>query len=294
MPADEDNSQINLVAKENRAFITVHNSMRIVKMIEPDKLSSLQGEVYDRVLPLFSKKEKDRLLGIQELLKDPVLFIDRYYDPARVPKDTGQFVRPEMSPAYHCTTDCPRLHADYKNYRIPYDVYRQGFGKISEFRKWFQEHAELLEKDKPSFIGEMSVTFGIKRAAVEEVAAPNTGCEPFANLSLPELKNKIESLLNAADEYCESSPMHTRILGEFMVKTWLAYKDEPIKYNKTGYPDNEIRQLLMEFVRNFKTPVQRALVEYYRVKFNPDVSFQGRLLDRLGFVPCKTCGSHSW
>ena len=39
----------------------------------------------------------------------------------------------------------------------------------------------------------------------------------------------------------------------------------------------------------FKKPIKTLLEQYYRVKYNPDLSFEGQLLDRLNFRACSVC-----
>ncbi|SDO42156.1 hypothetical protein SAMN04487951_12623 [Vreelandella arcis] len=39
--------------------------------------------------------------------------------------------------------------------------------------------------------------------------------------------------------------------------------------------------------------LKNLLEEYFRIKFNPELKFDGNLLEYLGFIPCKSCSQHT-
>ena len=41
-------------------------------------------------------------------------------------------------------------------------------------------------------------------------------------------------------------------------------------------------------------PLKKALIEYYRIKFNPNIEMNGLILDQLGFKQCRNCHSVSY
>lgn len=56
--------------------------------------------------------------------------------------------------------------------------------------------------------------------------------------------------------------------------TYLTNSKGKISGNNTGYSDQDIKNLL---------------VEYYRLKLNPEIKMQGYLLENLGFAQCRHC-----
>ena len=38
-----------------------------------------------------------------------------------------------------------------------------------------------------------------------------------------------------------------------------------------------------------KTNLKYLLIEYYKIKINPDLSIEGKILDNFGFKPCSNC-----
>jgi hypothetical protein len=53
--------------------------------------------------------------------------------------------------------------------------------------------------------------------------------------------------------------------------------------------DEELRDFLRSYMDKYKTPTKGMLVDYYRVRFNPDLQFSGDLLEQLGFLKCYHC-----
>jgi hypothetical protein len=64
---------------------------------------------------------------------------------------------------------------------------------------------------------------------------------------------------------------------------------EEIYNNDTGYPEDEVKELLKFYDTKFKKPLKKDLIEYYRLKLNPDLEMKGYFLEKLGFKPCGHC-----
>jgi hypothetical protein len=52
---------------------------------------------------------------------------------------------------------------------------------------------------------------------------------------------------------------------------------------------NEIKEFLKKYDVQFKIPAKDLLIEYFRVKFNPELKFEGKLLEQLVFKLCGLC-----
>ena len=55
------------------------------------------------------------------------------------------------------------------------------------------------------------------------------------------------------------------------------------------FSDEAVRELLTYYYNTFKKPLQYYLIEYYKLKHNPDIEMHGYYLDQLGFEPCGKC-----
>ncbi|RRB06862.1 hypothetical protein [Larkinella rosea] len=270
-----------------KVYITNANYKRMLKKFDLKNLPQLQGDIYKKPIYFFSKLEKNILLAIQDLLRDPENFIGMYYTSVKRP-DTYTYVYEGGRPAYHRDLVCPNLHSNFKNFEIPVEIKDKGIQEITRFRKWFHIHKEIFETDLKRFTELLEASFFIiiNPATIEQ---KNSGIEKIRNYDLEELEIEIDDLLKKAGRFYYFTEKITIILKRFSTLTFLAYKTDPIINNDTGYSDDEVREVLKQYDREFKKPLKELLIEYYKVSLNPNLSFSGLLLDRLDFKSCSIC-----
>lgn len=162
-------------------YITLANAKKIIYRTDIKSLN-ISGEVYKIRIHFFSKYEHTALLAIQELLKDPEHFFNEIYVPYK-PTDTYRYVYEGFAPAYHLTTDCPRLNADYSNFEIPEEIRTQGKESVQEFRRWFEGVKELLLRDPEAFVMRLHLRWGIVTNP-KALKADNSGAILVENLDL--------------------------------------------------------------------------------------------------------------
>jgi len=271
------------------AFLTKSNSLKIIARIDFKQIGNLDGTVYKKPIYFFSDYEKNNLLGLQELLKDPERFIKEYYRPIEV-VDNLQYVYEGKQPAYHCKSDCERLNSNYKNFKIPEEIREKGTNEILRFRKWFKENSYLLDKPD-TFVMRLHAAFGVQMNP-KAIDYANSGVEEKENLNLNELEKRIDKFISEAGQYFNKADNEKKdIIRRFQKYTYLANSLKEIYNNKTRFTDETLKKFLREYDTHFKRPIKDLLIEYYRVKFNPELKFEGGLLEQLGFKPCGACHS---
>lgn len=268
-----------------KAYITIANASLIVYKSNINNIN-LSGDVYKIPIYFFSKYEKNALLAIQELLKDPVKYFNEIYIPY-VPKDTLNFVHEGNPPAYHKNPDCIRLGSSYTNFEIPSEIKARGTDAIYEFREWFKTVEHLLEKPDV-FVMRMKTRWNIE-TNVKEINKPNSGNTDVEYLSIEELEGLIDKKIKEAGQYYYSDEKIKKILRKYSQLTYLAVKPDPLPNNDTGISDQEVKKILKDYDEKFKRPLKKMLIEYYRLKHNPDISMDGLFLEKLGFVKCGIC-----
>jgi len=267
------------------AYITLANSSKIVFNGDLKGLN-LKGEIYKIPIQFFSNYEKNALLAIQELLKNPEEYFSTIYKPYE-PVDTYRFVYEGNHPSYHSNTNCPRLNALYKNFEIPQSIRDRGIELVKEFRVWFESVKHLL--DRPDvFAARLQAKWGIVTNP-NAISIDNSGHTEIENISIQELEEKIDSKLKEAGRFYSQDNKHKIILKRFSKFTFLAYKSEKIENNGTGYSDSDVKDLLKKYDTEFKKPLKKMLIEYYRLKHNPEIRMEGDILEQLGFKPCAFC-----
>jgi hypothetical protein len=269
------------------AFLTKSNSLKIISRIDFRQIGNLQGQVYKNPIYCFSQWEENNLLGLKGLLKDPEKFINEYYKPISV-VDNLRYVYEGSRPAYHSKPDCDRLNSNFKNFEIPEEIRERGRTEVIIFRKWFKENAYLLEKPEV-FVMRLQAAFGVL-INPKAIDYENSGIEEKANLDLKQLEERIDQFISLAGRYYnESQPDKKEILRRFQKYTFLAYSRKEIYNNDTGLNDDELKEFLRQYDKSFKMPIKDLLIEYYRVQHNPELKFEGSLLEQLGFRPCSAC-----
>ncbi len=288
------------------AYITKANSQRILRMINIVDVSLDSDEdVFHIEIPFFSDMEKKELLLLKCLLKDPDKFYSLYYHNKNL-SDTYQFVyEKEHTPAYHLFKNCENLLSSYKNFKIPFEIKQRVREKFEQnmisseeaqlleikevklFREWFSSHEQLYNNNPEEFLRQLDFRWQIQRK-IEEINKPNSGVEDIKNLDLGELEQAIENIIEESGNYYAGDPAMKEIIEKFGKLTFLAKKSN-IYGNNSGLSDIKLKEFLAEFDQKFKNPTKELLKQYFRLKFNPDLSFDGKLLEKLSFKKCYSC-----
>ena len=267
------------------AFITSYNTHKIVTR-NNFKNVNLSGQVYRFKLYMFSKYEENCLLAIQELMKNPENYFKQIYDPIVV-YDSKKYVYKEHQPAYHIDKDCKRLHSDFTNFELPQEIKERGDLEIERFRKWFSENQYLLETPDV-FVMRLKLAFGISYNP-KSIIYENSGFAEVKNYSVEELENKIDFHIKEAGRYFYAEEKNTKILRAFGKVSGRAFLDIPLEGNYTGYSEYEVKHFLKDYHRKYKLPIRKLLIEYYRIKLNPDLKFAENYMEVLGFKKCECC-----
>ena len=243
-------------------------------------------ELYKNPIYFFSEFEKKRLLAVYELFEDSEVFFAETYK-SRTSEDTLTMVYEGSTPSYHENIDCNRLRSDYENFKIPPDIKEKGKAAVNEFREWFKTVEHLYNEAPDKFVARLQMRWGIT-TNVKAINIGNSGTVKMENRTIPKIEEAIDRRIKEAGRFYYQSQKNTEILKIFSRKTYMAYKED-IWGNNTSYSDDEVKKLLKDYDERFKKPLQQDLIHYYRVKLNPDINMEGRLLEELGFNPCRNC-----
>lgn len=273
------------------AYITQYNASRILKDANLQNIKIKNRGIFRRSIYFFNNFEETFLKVYQEMLENPDEFFSKVYSKFEEPKDNYFYLTPPKPPSYHEKSNCSFLNSDYKNFEIPKEIRKKGNVQAEEFRKWFATVQYLFDKDPEAFQVRLQARWGIL-VSIAEIAGINSGVSDIKNYDLETLVSEIDKLLIEARKFRYSCSKHDEILKRFQKKAYLALKEDPIDDNSTSYSDEEIKVILKEFELNYKRPIKSLLTEYYRVSLNPEMKFEGKLLDSIGFFPCSSCAGN--
>lgn len=270
------------------AFITVSNSKKIIRKLDSVLLDEIAESIYKRDIYFFSKRESANMKGIRELFRDLDNFISEYYHPIKV-IDTYKFLYPETSPSFHKDPICERLNSNFRNLEVPVAIQQKGNDKVLKFRDWYK-NTSFKEDDIKDYIMKLQLKFPyVGEINPKSIEYKNTGSEFKKNYTLEELELEIEELLNKTEQYFDDNANIRDIIWRYQKMTFLAYIPGALKNNRSGLNDDTLKSFLKSYEETFKTPIKNRLIEYYKIKFNPDMEFDGNLLPKLGFKPCGVC-----
>jgi len=266
------------------AYITNYNCKKIATR-NNFKNIKIDGEIYKTLILFFSLYEENCLLAIQEILKSPENFFKTIYNPI-VAIDTKKYIYKEKQPAYHTSINCEMLNSDYSNFDLPIEIIERGDAEIEKFRDWFKQNSHLLETPD-IFVMRLQLAFNITYNP-QAINYENSGHTDFKNYTVQELEKKIDQLLTDSGRFYSESLKNKTVLKMFWKCSSDIIKGATFK-NSTSYKNYEVKNIVKEFHTKYKSPVYHLLINYYRIKFNPDLQFAEDTLQSLGFKKCYNC-----
>jgi hypothetical protein len=269
------------------AYITSSNAKKIVQNLDLTN-NTFSGYLYKRQINFFNRLEQNLVLAYKHFIENPEQFLTSKYVKLNKAIDTHKWVFEGGAPAFHRTSDCVKLNAEYFNLEIPKFIRARGYDAVQEFRSWVQNNSYLLRDHKLDiFFMRLRSKYGQQIGNnPKAIFADNSGVESFDNLNLEELEDRIDTLLEEQKAYYFQ---HRDVLCKFSRKTFLAYRDDPISENNTDYTDSELKAFLRDYNKTYKKPLIKLLYHYHRIKLNPELELSGKLLEQLNFKPCSCC-----
>lgn len=280
------------------AYITKYNFGKIFREIRGAKAFegvAVDGKIYPTIdFDFFNKMEKDELLQFKAFVSDPDLYIEHYLEYYKTPKNS-LFLNEEKQPAYHSDPRCERLLSDFTGFLIPDSIKSQGEEVVQKFCEFYHKNKTLFENNPEAFEMRASLVFKV-RIKIDSITLRNSGVKEVDNSERTEIEERIKKMWSDMKTWISSGLDNRKkrvLYKNFSSRTFLVtsrnYASEPIKYNKTGYSDNDIREFLNLLYTNYKKPIMELIKQYYMAEVNPNLKLDGKLLERLGFVPCLSC-----
>lgn len=270
------------------AYITKHNAARIIN--ESDLMAqSFNGDVYKKPIYFLNKLEQNSLLAYRELLEDGDYYKSTYYAAMDEDRSNPNYVvQHKDKAAYHKHQDCPKLNQDYRNMLIPEAIKEQGQDKVDEFRAWFMSNCyKLMLADKHDVIQvRIQAKYGFAVSQEYFKRFENSDMVDFNNYDTAKLELEIDLAIKHAGRFYIQNK---KILGRFSKHSYLYKSQGIIENNTTGLSDDKLKDFLKNYHFTFKVPVMKMIREWYRLKLNKDLDFEGHVLDSLNFKPCSHC-----
>ena len=275
---------INFVAMP---YIANFHSELATTNLKIDKLELVEDEVLSRVKVL-SKEEKLQIFAYKKLLANDEDLV-QIYKP--ISKRTSKFVTTTQNPRYHTDKNCKVLNNDFISYTIPPSILKKGEEDVAKYRKWFKQNKALLESDPSTFYDKQKEAFNTSEK-LESVKFDNSGVTEIENLSIEEIEAYLEKLITDYDTFISSESTAKAIsLNGDKARYLVGLGRKYVKYVETGLDKDSVIDILKKYLAMKKDTI-KYLQMYYRVKLNPDLSIDTKLLEGLGFLECPYCAKY--
>jgi Leucine-rich repeat (LRR) protein len=272
-------------------YISKFNSLRILKSINSYKEIDFNQFPYFPInMPFFNIKDEREASLYRLFLTNPQEFIEKYY--MRI-KDTMTYVY-ERPPAFHSSAKCPFLSSKFENIFIPKEIFERAKydeSLLKKFREWCIQHYDLFQRNRLAFIAQCCLEFNLHESAFRGIERHNMGVEGIIadNSNLNEIKNKIEKMISDFNLEINSSSLKMVVYREFKHKIFLGLPDKEITKQNTGFSNDEVKQVLSAWYNKYVFVGKPLVNDWLRIQLNKELSFQGNLLEQIGFLPCKSC-----
>ncbi len=269
-------------------FVTEYNTSLVLKKLIgeiPDNIR--EWEPYKNSIFFLNRLDKTNLLYFKKFCENPIENIDRIYNSINI-VDNKVFVYEGGNPSYHKVENCDKLSSNFINFKIPETIKANGDNAIEEFRKWFKENQTVFAEKPDVYQMRVQSKFGILQG-IEKVDYKNSGNVYKENLTLIEIENRIDSLLHNASEYYKEDLKRQYAIKMFQKSTFLAFKEQGIEKNETGYADEELKAILKEYFYLFIQPTIFYLKEFFKTFYNSNIEINEKIFEQLNFKKCTVC-----
>lgn len=254
------------------AYITNSNLKKLmpdIGYIDPEKYNYLYKSDLHFILSL---KELHVLYTLREFYKGSYNEIRSTYHKSL------NFVYDNKPPAFHKDGQCKYLLAEYTNYAIPGEIKLRGLEQIMKYKNFFVEYARLLSEKPDVFEIKINSQFKTtEKITILKISHQNSGHGELNDVSLSAIEDKIDTLLQSAKAYRNSSKETLDIIDR------LGFG--PAKSKEAQDPNNPLHKWHYEF----KSRLKQLLEKFFKEKFNPDMDISKSFLISTGFRPCLHC-----
>lgn len=242
-------------------------------------------QLYKSKISILDKVEQKRLLQIRSIIEGlDEMNVESF---KKIDRTRSKMLVYDSNPCYHRDCNCKLLIADYENFYIPDEIITRGDKSIKAFKTWFKANRNLLNRDQEAFEMRWKLKWGFT-LSIKALRETNSGFVSFDNLSSEQLEKKIDSLLLNAKRFSLKNSLIINKYGKYAKKSLSKKSFNPVI---EGYDVFEIKEVLQTYVNEIQEPLVQLLISWYRSKKNPELKFEGKILDQLGFKPCPACSS---
>jgi hypothetical protein len=270
--------QISKSLRTKKTFITRDEMLE--NIIEDSELSSLISK--EQFNEIFNNNDLKDFYFMKMMLKDFGTLITTIQGNKNIITDyinnqNKIYAYQVKAPAYHSNTSCQWMNKSFNNIHIPQNCLSDEKTE-QKVKEWIYTHKNLsFEEINEKF----KIEFNCKEG-LEKVSRDNSGLTDFENNEIgaifqTEIKNKYKQLKFFLDGDFANKVANFRYASSFKIKDILKNDN-----------DKESHQAILDF-HTVKNMLQTIIFDFYKSKYNAELSFEDTILDSIGFNQCKGC-----
>jgi hypothetical protein len=276
------NASMNMIFKSIR--FKKHNFSRatIKNDISHDfrEYSIINSDILEKT---FNTYDLQDIYLIKMIFKDFSKLIDNIKDTKNsilehIESQNKKYFKKVQTPAYHKNSECEWMKHNFKNIMIPTSCV-ENIENEKLAREWIENNKKL---DFNLLNEQFKLKFNCQEG-LELISRDNSGNTEFHNetITLPKLINNIKNTyiqLQFDFDNNESDDMkNLKYIPDYKVN----YILEDVKYKNT-------KEAILKYHNNKKL-LKKAMMDYYKIKYNQKLEFDKTILDMLGFRSCQKC-----
>ena len=184
-------------------------------------------------------------------------------------------------PAYHMNETCEKLHADFVNYAVPFEIRDLGSDKVQEFKQYCRKYQSELYGDAPDvFWAKAGAAFGVQ-IRPHQIKYENSGSTLLDESSAEDVTVTISRQLKSALDMLENEETGKVIRN-------LRYAPSGKRASK--YADDDAAQNALADFFNLKMDIAGRLFQLFKIQSGVEEnSVPLEVLDIAGVKPCRNC-----
>lgn len=210
------------------AYITNSNLKKLMPNIGDIDLEKYIDLYKSDLFFILSEKELHVLYTLREFYKGKYNKIRTEYQKSLT------YVYDSKPPAFHKDGQCKYLWAEYTNYAIPGEIKSRGLEEIMKYKNFFVEHARILSEKSDVFEIMINSEFRtVNKITISKIQYLNSGHGKLDGISLSDLEDKIDKLLQSAVEFKNSSDEIWSIIdrrGYGPMESIIKCNTQPVRY----------------------------------------------------------------
>ena len=270
--------QISKSLRTKKTFITRDEMLE--NIVEDSELSSLVSK--EQFNEIFNNNDLKDFYFMKMMLKDFGTLITTIQGNKNIITDyinnqNKIYAYQVKAPAYHSNTSCQWMNKSFNNIHIPQNCLSDEKTE-QKVKEWIYTHKNLsFEEINEKF----KIEFNCKEG-LEEVSRDNSGLTDFENNEIgaifqTEIKNKYKQLKFFLDGDFANKVANFRYASSFKINDILKNDN-----------DKKSHQAILDF-HTVKNMLQTIIFDFYKSKYNAELSFEDTILESIGFNQCKGC-----